>query len=82
MPDFIGFEKTTNRKFLSQTQAAIGIGKCRWTSDFIGILKPQIGNSWVRHKQLSESENSDSDIGKKISDDNLEMLPKFASETM
>lgn len=44
--------ETSNRKFVSQTQAAIGIRKYRLISDFMGILKPHIGNSWVRHKQL------------------------------
>ena len=29
-------------------------------SNFIGISKRQIGNSWVRHKHLSESENANS----------------------
>ena len=40
------------------------------------ILKPRIRNSWVRHKQLSESENSDSNVANQISDINLEILPK------
>ena len=40
------------------------------------ILKPRIRNSWVRHKQLSVSENSDSNVANQISDINLEILPK------
>ena len=31
--------------YRQKTKAAIGIGKWRWICDFIGILKPQIGNS-------------------------------------
>ena len=42
---------------------------------FIWILKPQIKNSWVRHKQPPESEHSDNDFWNQLSDVNLEKLP-------
>lgn len=65
----------SNRKFFSQTKTFIRIRKCWLISDFIWILKPQIKNSWVRYKQLPESENSHTDFQNQISDIHLEKLP-------
>ena len=63
MPDLIGFE-TSYRQFLSQTQAAIAIGKCRWICDFIGISNRKFLSQ--THEAIGkESENSDSAVGKK-----------------